>query len=287
MKLHYSTYPIMLVILLCLATGGIGYVMGNSNLPDSNNAADRYLLSSIISEADPDHYQIVSLHAPHTMQDTVNGVQFSLSTPKMSYKPGEKITVNYAVKNLSPRKVSFNFSLDCPFDMVAVAGNDTVSWYLQEHPCLLQPAEITLEAFEEKGIEFPAIPMTSGKGPLTVWAGMRGYDYSRLSIQLEPEGINSEATDSKWDIAPKNKAPKITFDQKDQVMNLHLEKGHKLSISVYIVNGQKVNQLSSEKFFPPGIHQFSFKNARFGEGVLIVKIAGNEFSQTKIINILK
>jgi hypothetical protein len=66
---------------------------------------------------------------------------------------------------------------------------------------------------------------------------------------------------------------------------IRVDHAQRLTISAFISTGQKANKLSCEKFLEPGTHLISFNNKKLADGVVIFKVEGNGFTETKTINL--
>ncbi|MBD3420150.1 MAG: hypothetical protein GF398_08545 [Chitinivibrionales bacterium] len=213
------------------------------------------------------------------------GVEFVLQAERAWYHPGDKMVLSYKITNTNEWPVEYNFSLGCRYDMIIKSlSGDTLYDYAGSHPCPLAPSRLKLVPGSSDEIVFPAFTVPELSGKLIISASMRGYRQGTISA-LAKVAESSAARESML-ANEKSLPPKLHFDRAERVLKLSLNRSQSVALSVYILNGQKIGQLSREKFFRAGTHSFSLKNIQLGEGMLVVRIKGSGFSETKTINLM-
>jgi hypothetical protein len=79
--------------------------------------------------------------------------------------------------------------------------------------------------------------------------------------------------------------PAITFNAATKILTIRVSHPQRLSISAFVLTGKQVNRLSTEKFFEAGTHQISLNNQKLGDGIVIFKVEGPGFSESRTINL--
>ncbi|HBQ61360.1 MAG TPA: hypothetical protein DD671_17565 [Balneolaceae bacterium] len=67
----------------------------------------------------------------------------------------------------------------------------------------------------------------------------------------------------------------------------HLPKSETITIAVYNSMGQKVQDIVSNKTFPPGSHAVSFNGEGFSSGIYFYRLTTESFVETKKLNLIK
>ena len=215
---------------------------------------------------------------------SVSDVIFTVATEKPQYLRGESIKTRYCIFNNSIATVTFDFSSGCQFDMTAIAHKDTIYSYTKNIACTEMLTKITLAPGEQKIMDFPAFTYNDTSGQILITAKLIGYDKSSASIIVPV----LPATKTKYALKPrinyKNKSI-ISYSNLTKTIILNIPSSQNVSVSAYILNGRKVSQLSTKKFLPAGVHYLSLKNFPLSKGVIIFKVEGEQFSESKRINI--
>jgi hypothetical protein len=81
--------------------------------------------------------------------------------------------------------------------------------------------------------------------------------------------------------------PVVEFDRDKKMLVIRIDRAQRLTISAFVLTGQKMNKLTTEKFFAPGTHLISFNNRKLADGVVIFKVEGAGFSESKTINLAR
>jgi len=79
----------------------------------------------------------------------------------------------------------------------------------------------------------------------------------------------------------------VTYTASRKELTFRLDKAQNVTVTAYIVNGEKSSELSSKKFLPAGIHTFHMDRQRFPSGIVVIHIKGENFSDVQMINLAK
>jgi hypothetical protein len=232
---------------------------------------------------------------PNVHTDTVDGVSFSTATLKKIYRPGDTLLVQYRIVNQSMGTVTYDFRTSCQLKLeVAGAGGSTVFSQLiagraSDHPTGCEPvaSQLVLAPSAVKLLGPVSVPLAlKNTGTLMVKAHMAGYPLSAVSVKVDYQSSPAPAGPVALEWSTGNK-PRIEFNSETKMLVIKVNRAQRLAISAFLVTGKKINKLSCEKFLAPGTHQISFNNPKLAEGVVIFKVEGIGFSETKTINLTR
>ena len=225
--------------------------------------------------------------------DTIDGVVFTTSTDKKIYHSGDSLHVRYRIKNRSMGTVTYDFNTSCQC-ILEVSGSNGNSVYsksstglLSDRPEGCEPVSslLKLAPSTEHIMVFTAVPLRyKNTDTLTVKVQMSGYPLSIVPVKVLYIASQAPSGPVALEWSTENK-PDIEFNSETKMLLLRVNRSQKLTISAFILTGQKMNKLSCERFLAPGTHQISFNNPKLADGVVIFKVEGNGFSQTKTINL--
>jgi hypothetical protein len=217
---------------------------------------------------------------------TVSDVQFIVATEKSSYVRGDSIKVRYMVTNNSMATVTYDFSSGCQFDMVAMAPpRDTVTWYGRLLACTMMATQIALAPGESKTMNYPGFVDNDTAGSLAITAKMIGYDRSASALVV-PIGKATAAAPVQRKISDAKK-PVISYSAATKTLSLNIARSQYVSVSAYVVSGQKVSQLSTKKFLTAGTHAIHLTDASLSNGIIIFRVEGEGFSAVKRVNLIE
>ena len=224
---------------------------------------------------------------PAVTSEIAGGVVFSLTSNQETYGPGETLHLRYTASNTTDASAVYNFSLGCMYELIVFTdAGDTIYHHALARACPLQPSRLNLEPHEDVVRAFPPIVLPDSHSDVLATAGLRGYPETRVTLRVgtgnltgvtpSPEPAASEAPGT---------AKVLSYSHRDHLLTLRLKKEQHLSVSAYVLNGQKIGQLSRERFFASGVHTFSLKSMPLGEGILIVRVRGKDFVETETISL--
>jgi hypothetical protein len=225
--------------------------------------------------------------------DTVDGVLFTAMTDKKAYNSGDTLLVSYLISNHSMGSVLYDFKTSCQFilEVIQSNGNSVVSQastglkYLHKQDCAPIMSSLKLAPLAEKNVTFAAVPLTlKNTDTLTVKAQMSGYPLSAVLMRVVYKAFSAPSGPVALEWSAENK-PGLEFNGETKMLIIHVTRAQRLTISAFILTGQKINKLSCERFLAPGTHKISFNNPKLAEGIVIFKVEGNGFSETKTINL--
>jgi hypothetical protein len=84
---------------------------------------------------------------------------------------------------------------------------------------------------------------------------------------------------------PIGRKPVLEFNHDTRMLIIRVDRGQRLTISAFVLTGKKVNKMSCEKYLAPGTHRISFNNRKLADGVVVFKVEGAGFSESKTINL--
>jgi hypothetical protein len=217
---------------------------------------------------------------------TVSDVAFIVATEKSQYAKGESIKTRYTVKNNSIATVTFNFSSGCQFDMVAVAPpKDTVYWYGKLLACTMMATQMVLAPGESKSMDYTAFSYNDTASAIAVTAKMIGYDKSASTVIVPI--VKVTAAHPMQRKTADAKKPVITYSASTKMLSLNITRGQNVSVSAYVLSGQKISQLSTKKFLAAGTHTISLKHASLANGIVVFRVEGEGFSVVKRVNLME
>jgi hypothetical protein len=220
--------------------------------------------------------------------DTIDGVIFTLSTKNTRFSPGETLYVNYRIRNRSMGTVLYDFNSGCQFDM-QVAGSRSTRLYsfLEKQICSSRPSRLSLRPSTETVMKFPGFPLTlKHADTLKIKAQMAGYPLSSVQMSV-PYSAAAGVSEPVYLEGGKMGTPMVDFNKETKMLVIRLDRAQRLTVSAFVLTGKKVNKLSCEKFLAPGTHLISFHNRKLANGVVIFKVEGNGFSESKTINLTR
>jgi hypothetical protein len=226
----------------------------------------------------------------NTRVDTVDGVFFTAGTDKKNYRSGDSLRVRYRINNHSMGTVLYNFSTSCQFELQVVGSNGNTVYSLPAHGmasgrCEPEATRLMIAPSAEKRMEFtPVLLKLKSTDTLTVKAQMAGYPLSAVPVRIIYQATSTPAVPFALEGTVGNK-PVLEFNSETKMLVITVTRAQRLTISAFILTGQKINKLSCEKFLAPGTHLISFNNRKLSDGVVIFKVEGNGFSETKTINL--
>jgi hypothetical protein len=269
------------------------FAMGSTLLPAFGDPAPKtgYPVRDSVKEIVGEATASISVLSPETFvnvhTDTMDGVLFSTATDKKRYRPGDTLYVHYRIKNHSMGTVLYDFATSCQFDL-HVTGSNGKFFYslLGSKPCEPGASRLTLAPSAEQVTDFSGIPLKpAGSDTLTVKAQMAGYPLSTVSVKVAYLAAPAPVTAIALEGTTERDKPALEFNSETKTLVIKVSRAQRLTISAFILTGKKVNKLSCEKFLAPGTHLISFNNRKLADGVVIFKVEGVGFSETKTINL--
>lgn len=220
--------------------------------------------------------------------DTIDGVVFSVSANKAYFKPGDTLTVRYRIRNRTMGTVVYDFNSSCQFDIHVTSSRGTSLYsFLEKQTCGSRPSRITLRPSTETIMRFPSIPLTmKAADTLGIMAQMAGYPLSAVELRV----VYAATTGAAEPVAlegRKSGRPIVEFNHETRMLVIRLDCAQRLTISAFVLTGKKMNKLSCERFLAPGTHLISFNNRKLADGVVIFKVEGAGFSESKTINLTR
>jgi hypothetical protein len=212
----------------------------------------------------------------------VDGVSFTVATEKSSYKLYETVKVRYTIENKSMASVSYTFNSTCKYDMLVESDQgEELYHYLGNVPCLQRITKIELDPGES--VDFPFdYRVSDAYEYLTISTWMAGYDKSKVSVDV-PIELETLVV-HKHHVTPKG-VHRLTHSSRTGSLVLNLYKGQKVTIDAFLLSGKKIGSLSQNTFFEAGSHTIlDARAAEKANGMIIVRVRGDNFQETKKIN---
>jgi hypothetical protein len=225
--------------------------------------------------------------------DTVDGILFTTITNKTNFNSGDSLLVSYRINNHSMGSVLYDFKTSCQFvlEVIRSNGNTVISQTStglksgRPQDCEQGTSLLKLAPSSEKLMMFAPVPLTlKNTETLTVKTQMAGYPLSAVTVNVLYKASPAPSGPVALEWSTENKSA-LEFNGETKMLIIRVNRAQKLKISAFILTGQKINKLSCERFLAPGTHQISFNNPKLAEGVVIFKVEGNSFSETKTINL--
>ena len=237
--------------------------------------------SVAVSEEGPEADRLID----SARADTVDGVIFSATSGSASLHPGELLRVKYRIKNNSMATVTYDFPTSCQFDLQVADSKGTLVYsLLAANRCASSPTRITLLPGTEKTVDLNAPFSLRRTDTLRVKAMMAGYPLSRIQVKVLQHAAATAVQPSTLEGIDPLK-PELSFNHATKILTITLSRPQHLSISAFVLTGKQVNKLATEKFLSAGTHQISFNNQKLGDGIVIFKVEGAGFSETRTINL--
>jgi hypothetical protein len=79
----------------------------------------------------------------------------------------------------------------------------------------------------------------------------------------------------------------LSYQASSRTLRLVIAKPQQVSLSAYILNSRKVEQLSRKRFLAAGTYTIGLKNPKLSGGVIIFRVEGEDFSESLKINLTK
>ena len=79
--------------------------------------------------------------------------------------------------------------------------------------------------------------------------------------------------------------PTLEFNYEAKTLIIKVKRAMRVTVSAFILTENKVTKQTVEKFLSPGTHRISFNNKKLTSGVIVFKVEGNGFSESKTINL--
>lgn len=131
----------------------------------------------------------------------------------------------------------------------------------------------TEDVYCKPGDIYPAVAVTTAKeylGQITIRAV--GF--------FEKKAVDRNETTTK-------QKSLVTYTASRKELTFRLDKAQNVTVTAYIVNGEKSSELSSKRFLPAGIHTFHMDRERFPSGIVVIHVKGENFSDVQMINLTK
>jgi|WetSurMetagenome_2_1015567.scaffolds.fasta_scaffold115642_2 hypothetical protein len=227
--------------------------------------------------------------------DTIDGVLFTTATDKKKYNSGDSLRIRYRITNRSMGSVLYDFNTSCQLKIEVIGSNGKTVYSLlsaglpsdQPKGCKTSASQLMLAPSAEKLLGSVALPLTlKNTDTLTVKAQMEGYPLSTVTVKVMYMAFPTPSGPVALEWTAEKKTA-LEFNSETKMLIIRVNRAQRLTISAFILTGQKINKLSCERFLSPGTHQISFNNPKLADGVVIFKVEGNGFSETKTINLAR
>jgi hypothetical protein len=80
---------------------------------------------------------------------------------------------------------------------------------------------------------------------------------------------------------------RISYDPHERMLYFRFDKDQNVSIEAYLLDGKRGVNLSTSRFFAAGTYAFSLPAKRFGSGIMAINLKGENFAETRRINLMK
>lgn len=288
-----STIPFPVIVFFLFFMYGQFFTQSESRAYPPQNHAGSIIETGLLTAAQVK--RAVALDAAsltifsNSHVDTIDGVIFSNATDKSTYTQKDTIRIRYSIKNRSMGTVVYDFNTPCLLDVLIANSNGRIifSSLAAEVCSRLASSQIMLAPAAEKIMETSVAPLKLKKSDtVTVKVQMTGYPLSAIPVKVTCRTPSMPETPMALEGNSSYK-PTVEFNSETKMLIIRVYRAQRLTVSAFIFTGKKVNKLSSEKFLAPGTHLISFKNRKLSDGIVIFKVEGNGFSETKTINLAR
>lgn len=213
----------------------------------------------------------------------VDDLLFTVATEKKSYAPGEYMRVKYTVSNQGDMVRFGPLSGACRFDMVLTdPDGDVVYDYMEGRACTKDATWIELGRGESREFAFPLYRIADDYNGLTVAAQIVGYDETAASVDVTVNLLTAISPDARQ----AGTAQRLIYSPRQGRLVLRLDRSRRVSLSAHMLNGREIGELSFERFLKAGTHTFCIGRHQLGNGVMLVRIKGTDFQETKRIGLV-
>ncbi|MBN2035353.1 MAG: hypothetical protein JW768_01295 [Chitinispirillaceae bacterium] len=78
----------------------------------------------------------------------------------------------------------------------------------------------------------------------------------------------------------------VTFSPDNRHCTMHLDRGQSVAMEVFFLDGKKSERLSTQRFYAAGVHTIALPDSRQVRGVVVVRVAGDGFSEIAKVHLL-
>jgi hypothetical protein len=103
-------------------------------------------------------------------------------------------------------------------------------------------------------------------------------------VLIQPAAKSTSAAGNAKRHGQKSDLPVLSYSNAESKLFIRIAKDQCVTVTAYIINGEKTTQLSSKKFLPAGVHSFRMDKKRLNAGVAVIHVKGETFSEVKMIN---
>jgi hypothetical protein len=80
---------------------------------------------------------------------------------------------------------------------------------------------------------------------------------------------------------------RISYDPRERMLYFRFDKDQNVAIEAYLLDGKRGVNLSTRRFFAAGTYAFSLPAKRFGSGIMAINLKGENFAETRRINLTR
>jgi hypothetical protein len=106
------------------------------------------------------------------------------------------------------------------------------------------------------------------------------------NITIKPMNAFEKKISERSDGATRQKSL-VTYSSARKEITFRLDKAQNVTVTAYIVNGEKSSELSSKRYLSAGVHSFHVDRQRFPSGIVVIHVKGENFSDVQMINLTK
>jgi len=216
---------------------------------------------------------VVEKEYSNVVKEVADEIEFRIATNKTFYQPFEQVKVEYSVKNLSSKDVTYNFG-GCQGDMTVDTGSgDALYHYLSLVGCLAVMSEITLAPGDSTVMKYNGWRTPSaGTGPYTITAWLVGYDGTKVSINIDKEKTLKTIGSS---VLIETYSASI----RDNILNIDLVEGGDYKLRIFDLLGKEINYFTKSLNLHSGNNKIKLNLNQSNSKHLFLSIQGSGLSE--------
>jgi len=137
--------------------------------------------------------------------------------------------------------------------------------------------------YDEAGLCLPFVQNEGPEEDTPIFADSDGNAYSDVTLQgneCDTMSNYEDITFNLFDTYPNPFNPELNID-------VNIEQSNYTNILVYNINGQLIQTIYSGVLTANNVHHFTWDASNFSSGIYIVKVDSDNFTQSRIVNLLK
>lgn len=222
--------------------------------------------------------------------DTVSGsfrvfksedIQCTVSTDKEVCVPGDSLIISYCAHNASTAEMNIESRLGRLFDVKIRNGNDSllddfadnIEYYSKV------PYSLVIAPGESRLYTFPPYMVPASATTLNITVRIGGMNHTEAFGTVAVSGATPCRT------IPKQHSPGI-LSLSGNALFIRLHQPQKVTIEAFRLDGTKYDLLPGKTFLKAGTYRLRLGDCISGNGIVLLRMNGADFSVTKKISLL-